>query len=246
MILAALSAYFALTPLIYSAQKTRQMKEDTQAFYEQLESMQMEQEPPRTNPNDHVPIPYENLYLDMRDYNKWLDATKQSGLNSREAYQDSYFDLTAYGLPDQVFGVIRIPRMDLEMPLYLGASYENMSNGASVLAQTSIPIGGENCNSVIAGHRSWNGYKYFLDIELLQYGDEVYITNLWETLTYKVVDIKIINPNDVNAILIQKDRDLVTLLTCHPYGSGGLYRYLVFCERVKEAAPANTGAESLQ
>ena len=51
---------------------------------------------------------------------------------------------------------------------------------------------------------------------------------------------------DVNAILIQKDRDLVTLLTCHPYGSGGLYRYLVFCERVKEAAPANTGAESLQ
>ena len=124
--------------------------------------------------------------------------------------------------PDQVFGVIRILRMDLEMPLYLGASYENMSNGASVLAQTSIPIGGENCNSVIAGHRSWNGYKYFLDIELLQYGDEVYITNLWETLTYKVVDIKIINPNDVNAILIQKDRDLVTLLTCHPYGSGGL------------------------
>ena len=89
-------------------------------------------------------------------------------------------------------------------------------------------------------------YKYFLYIELLQYGDEVYITNLWETLTYKVVDIKIINPNDVNAILIQKGRDLVTLLTCHPYGSDGLYRYLVFCERVKEAAPANTGAESLQ
>ena len=76
-----------------------------------------------------------------------------------EDYIDSYFDFTAYGFPDQVFGVIRIPRMDLEMPLYLGASYENMSNGASVLAQTSIPIGGENCNSVIAGHRSWNGYK---------------------------------------------------------------------------------------
>ena len=66
------------------------------------------------------------------------------------------------------------------------------------------------------------------------------------TFTYKVVDIKIINPNDVNAILIRKDRDLVTLLTCHPYGSGGLYRYLVFCERVKETAPANTSADTLQ
>ena len=121
-----------------------------------------------------------------------------------------------------------------------------MSNGASVLAQTSIPIGGENCNSVIAGHRSRNGSKYFPDIESMQYGDEVYITNPWETLTYKVVGIKIINLNDVNAILIQKDRDLVPLLTCRPTGSGGLYRCHVFCERVKEAAPANTGAESLQ
>ena len=75
--------------------------------------------------------------------------------------------------------MIRISRMDLEIPLYLGASCENMANGTSVLAKTSIPIGGENCNSVIAGHRRWNGYKYFLDIELLQYGDEVYITNIW-------------------------------------------------------------------
>ena len=49
-----------------------------------------------------------------------------------------------------------------------------------------------------------------------------------------MTDIKIINPNDVNAILIQKDRDMITLLTCHPYASGGKYRYLVFCERVEE------------
>jgi len=69
---------------------------------------------------------------------------------------------------------------------------------------------------------------------LLEMGDEVTITNLWGTLTYVVTEIKIINPNDVNAILIQKDRDMITLLTCHPYASGGKYRYLVFCERVEE------------
>ena len=39
----------------------------------------------------------------------------------------------------------------------------------------------------------------------------------------------------MNAILIQKDRDMITLLTCHPYASGGKYRYLVFCERVEDA-----------
>ena len=226
MILAALSAYYALTPLVYSAKKTRQLKEDTRIFYETTETVQQEAV------EAHVPMPYENLYLDIRDYNKWLYATRQESLNSREAYQAYRFDLTEYGLENQVFGVIRIPKMELEMPLYLGASDENMANGAAVLAQTSIPIGGESVNSVVAGHRSWNGYKYFLDIELLELGDEVYITNLWETLTYRVTEILIINPNEIDAILIQPGKDMITLLTCHPYGSGGLYRYLVYCERV--------------
>ena len=226
MILASLSAYYALTPLVYSAQKTRQMKEESQTFYENTELVQQEAV------QKHIPMPYENLYLDIRDYNKWLYATRQESLESREAYQAYRFDLTEYGLSNQVFGVIQIPKMELEMPLYLGASDENMSNGAAVLAQTSIPIGGENSNSVIAGHRSWNGYKYFLDIELLEAGDLVYITNLWGTLTYRVTEIQIINPNEIDAILIRPGKDMITLLTCHPYGSGGLYRYLVFCERV--------------
>lgn len=226
MILAALSAYYALTPLVYSAQKTRQMKEESRTFYEKTELVQQKAV------QKHISMPYENLYLDIRAYNKWLYATRQESLDSREAYQAYRFDLTEYGLSNQVFGVIQIPKMELEMPLYLGASDENMSNGAAVLAQTSIPIGGENSNSVIAGHRSWNGYKYFLDIELLEAGDLVYITNLWGTLTYRVTEIQIINPNEIDAILIRPGKDMITLLTCHPYGSGGLYRYLVFCERV--------------
>lgn len=65
-------------------------------------------------------------------------------------------------------------------------------------------------------------------------GDYVTITNLWETLTYKVVEIKIIYPYEVEQILIQDGRELLTLLTCHPYASGGRQRYLVFCERVVE------------
>ena len=236
--LAAASAYYALTPLVYSARKVRQMKVDSESFYVEAEEIQKEAE------EQHIPIPYEDLFLAMQQYNRSLYLTRQSGLSDREAYQASSFDLTAYGLSDQIFGVIRIPKMELEMPLYLGASDENMANGAAVLAQTSIPLGGANSNAVIAGHRSWNGYKYFLDIELLEPGDEVYITNIWETLTYKVTEIRIIKPNDIEAILIQPDRDLVTLLTCHPYGSGGLYRYLVFCERVEETASAEANAVS--
>lgn len=94
-------------------------------------------------------------------------------------------------------------------------------------------IGGVNTNCVIAGHRGWYGADYFRHIDRLQAGDMVTVTNLWETLTYTVVDIQIIQPDQVNRIKIQPGRDLLTLITCHPYASGGRQRLVVYCERRK-------------
>lgn len=130
-----------------------------------------------------------------------------------------------------MFGVISIPSLELELPLFLGAAYQHMADGAAHLSQTSLPIGGNNTNCVIAGHRGWGGAAYFRYITELQPGDEVIITNLWGEMTYTVIDTQIIAPNDVEQILIQEDRDMITLLTCHPYASGGKQRYLVYCER---------------
>lgn len=100
--------------------------------------------------------------------------------------------------------------------------------------QNFIPIGGKNTNCIIAGHRGWGGASYFRYVDKLQPGDEVIITNLWETLQYRVAEIQIIQPNEVEQILIKPGQELVTLLTCHPYASGGRQRYLVICERVNE------------
>ena len=52
-------------------------------------------------------------------------------------------------------------------------------------------------------------------------------------LTYQVVDTKVIRPNDVESIHIQPNRDMITLLTCHPPATGGRERYLVYCERIE-------------
>ena len=226
--LAFASAAFAVKPLIDGAEKSIEVKQAVEEFNENLGVIH------RISEEKHEVIPYSNLYEAMQTYNLQLYLFKQNKLDSKSAYEQSQFKLTDYGLPDEKFGVIKIPKMELEMPLFLGASEENMAAGAAVLAQTSVPVGGSNSNAVIAGHRGYSGYPYFKEIELLEAGDEVMITNIWKTLTYKVTEIKIINPNDVNEILIQKDKDMITLLTCHPYASGGKYRYLVFCERVKE------------
>ena len=175
--------------------------------------------------------PYPELWEDMVRYNQNIAAQGQSGLSCAYDYQKASFQLADYGLPDGIFGVLSIPAIDLEMPIYLGATEQHMANGAAHLSQTSLPIGGMDTNCVIAGHRGYSGASYFRYLDKLHVGDTVSVTNLWETLRYRVCEIRIIDPSDVEEILIQPGRELLTLLTCHPYASGGRQRYVVYCER---------------
>ena len=174
---------------------------------------------------------YPELLAALQEYNRQLYAEKQSGLVDLEACEEPAANLTAYGIEDEIIGVLEIPAMELTMPVYLGASDAHLAAGTAVLGNTSAPIGGDNTNCVIAGHRGWRGADYFRHIDKLAVGDTVKLTNLWETLTYTVADIQIIQPHEVDMIKIQSDRDLLTLLTCHPYASGGKQRYVVYCQR---------------
>lgn len=175
---------------------------------------------------------YAELWEEMCSYNEKIHDEQQALLSSRAALQKTDFQLRDYGRNDEVFAVLNIPKINLDMPVYLGATDQNLANGAAYLSQTSLPIGGENTNCVIAGHRGWNGAYYFRYVPDLRKGDVVTLQNLWETLSYQVVETKIIAPSDVDAIRIQEGRELLTLLTCHPYASGGKQRFLVICERV--------------
>lgn len=176
--------------------------------------------------------PYPELLAALQAYNRQLYAEKQHDLTSLEACEEPAVDLAAYGIEDEIIGVLEISAVELTMPVYLGASDEHLALGAAVLGSMSAPIGGDNTNCVIAGHRGWRGADYFRHIDRLQVGDTVTLTNLWETLTYTVADIQIIQPHEVDKIKIQQDRDLLTLLTCHPYASGGRERYVVYCEKL--------------
>ena len=176
---------------------------------------------------------YPELLAALQEYNRQLYAEKQCDLVDLEACEEPAADLVAYGIEDEIIGVLGIPAMELIMPAYLGASDAHLAAGAAVLGNTSAPIGGGDTNCVIAGHRGWRGADYFRHIDRLQKGDTVTLTNLWETLTYTVADIQIIQPHEVEKIKIQPNRDLLTLLTCHPYASGGRQRYVVYCERTE-------------
>lgn len=174
---------------------------------------------------------FTELYYEMEAYNEDLFFNGQE-ITDSWSYEQNPINIASLNSEEPVIGYVDIPDMDVRLPLFLGASSENLQKGAAVLAETSMPIGGENTNCVIAGHRGWNGMAYFQRIENLKKGSKVFIRNPWETLVYEVDSVKVIDPNDINSILIQPGEDMVTLFTCHPYViGGGPYRYLAFCKR---------------
>ncbi len=167
----------------------------------------------------------------MEMYNEQLVEFGQYELNDPFAYEQPSFDLASYTLYDNVFGHISAPAINMDLPIYLGANQYNMNFGAVQLSYSSMPIGGESTNAVFAAHRGYIGKIFFDNIVFLGEGDDVYITNPWEELHYKVVYTEVISPYDISKCYIQEGRDLITLLTCHPYGSNE-QRYMVVCERV--------------
>lgn len=176
---------------------------------------------------------FDELYSMMKLYNETLFKNGQKELSDPFSYEESSFDLSKYGLNDGIVGYIDIPKLDLHAPIYLGANEENMAKGVAQLGKTSLPIGGKNTNCVLAGHRGMRTKEMFLHIDKLQPGDEITVTNFREKLSYVVVETKVISPYSVNEILIQPGKDLITLISCHPYPQN-YQRYLVFCERKTE------------
>ncbi len=210
------------------------------AYREALENGEIDDKGYPINENGQrtssIPLLFESdlkrLYADSVKYNEMLKTEQGYLLIDSYSYTKASINLTEYGIFNGIYGYVTAPSIDMKLPLYLGASEENMSDGAAHLTYTSLPIGGESTNCVIAGHTGYIGRIFFDNIRKLQVGNEVRITNYWNTLIYRVTDTAVYKPNQSNDIFIKPDRDLLTLITCVSDGKGGFNRYYVTCERL--------------
>ena len=141
------------------------------------------------------------------------------------------------GLAGLPVGVLTVDSMACEAPVYLGSSEQNMLNGAAVVAGTSAPLGEPSSNCVIAAHRN----MFFKQIENVRVGDRVCLRTIWGGYVYRVVEIRIISPSDIKSAAVQEGKDLLTLVTCHPYGSNR-QRIIAVCER-DEGSVVLTGSK---
>jgi len=187
----------------------------------------------QNNPMASVYIPFwlEHIELWLSAINHQLFMQNQENLVDPFNYNHPSFNLHEMGFDTEIIGFIYIQRIGLRMPIYLGASTYHLNNGVAHLIHSSFPIGGKNTNAVIAGERNLYHGSLFKDIEQLEIGDEIHITNFMRTIIYTVEETKVIESHQIEAFAIQSGRDLVTLVTTHGNRCGNM-RYIVVAERL--------------
>lgn len=119
---------------------------------------------------------------------------------------------------DGMMGMVEIPRIKITLPIYHTTEEDVLENAAGHLEGSSLPIGGTNSHSVISAHRGLPSASLFTDLDKLEEGDHFLIRVLDETLCYEVDKISVVKPEETEALAVENGQDLVTLLTCTPYG----------------------------
>ena len=133
---------------------------------------------------------------------------------------------------DGIMGYIQIPKISVDLPIYHGTSEEVLEKGVGHIQNTSVPIGGNSTHSVLTGHTGLPNAELFTRLDELVVGDIFYIHVLNEILAYKVYEIKVVLPDNIDELRITSGEDLVTLVTCTPYGVNS-HRLLVKAKRVE-------------
>lgn len=119
---------------------------------------------------------------------------------------------------DEMMGSVEIPKINIKIPIYHTTEEEVLNKGAGHLEGSSLPVGGANTHAVISAHRGLLSASLFTDLDQMKVGDHFLLHVLDETLCYEVDKISVVKPEDTTALAVEDGQDLVTLLTCTPYG----------------------------
>lgn len=153
-----------------------------------------------------------------RKYNEEMGEIVSVDISLSTSTEDdeyvSYFNVLNIG---EAMAYISIPKIDAYLPIYHGLSEEVLQSGVGHLETTALPVGGLGTHCVLAGHTGLVRTKIFDDINKLEEKDKFYIYILGETLTYEVDKIDVVLPENTDTIVVEKDKDYITLVTCTPY-----------------------------
>ena len=200
---------------------------------------------------------YEKVWDQALQYNQWM-STKSNQWQIEPEETEFYNTLLNVGGTGNM-GYVSIPRINVNLPVYHGTEESVLQTSVGHIEGTSLPVGSvhdENdfgkvsfaSHCVISGHRGLPSAKLFSDLDRMEIGDVFTFSILDQTLTYEVDAINVVEPNDSQLIEIVPEKDLVTLVTCTPYGIN-THRLLVRGHRIeneKEALNARITADAIR
>ena len=166
-------------------------------------------------------------------YNKEL-LEKQTGVSdgfSMQSKRDDIYEKILNPSGDGIMGVLRIPKIQVHLPVYHGTSAKVLEEGVGHLYGSSFPTGGEGTHSVLSSHRGLPSKTLFTDLDQIKEGDLFFLDILGEEMAYRVEAILTVEPEETDALEIIPGKDYVTLVTCTPYGINS-HRLLVRGERI--------------
>lgn len=158
---------------------------------------------------------YESVLEEARRYNESI--SKKSFLNIETENIDEYNSALNIS-SDGIMGYIEIPKINVKLAIYHGTSEEVLQVAVGHMQGSSLPVGGESSHSVLLGHRGLPSAKLFTSLDKMVEGDIFYLNFLKEKIAYKVNNITVVEPKELENLKIEEGQDNVTLVTCTPYG----------------------------
>lgn len=164
--------------------------------------------------------------LELADTGQSFDVVRTNQFEKLPPY-DQQLCVLDHG----VMGILHIPKIGITLPIYHGVEEEALSKGAGHLPSSSLPVGSSTGRTVLSAHRGLMSSELFTRLDEMEIGDLFQIENPKQTMAYQVCNIEVILPEEVEKLAIIEGQDLVTLLTCTPYGIND-HRLLVTGRRV--------------
>lgn len=165
-------------------------------------------------------IDYKAEWNRAQNYNAALlpsilpDSFAKAAQGEGEAGYMACLNLTDNGM----MGYVQIPKINIKLPIFHTTDEEVLKEAAGHLEGSSLPVGGENTHAVISAHRGLPSAALFTDLDKLEEGDYFLLYILDDVLCYQVDQIHVVKPDQTEDLAVEPGQDLVTLLTCTPYG----------------------------
>lgn len=207
-------------PYLSSLYSQREYRAQFEAYQQEMESTQQDSQRQQA-----------------QQYNQQL-STEQSAL------EDAFSSQQPSGGEEGLLGYVEIEKIDVYLPIYEGTTEQILRKGIGHLSGSSLPVGGESTHAVLAGHSGLASQLMFTELEQLEIGDRFSLYVMGEELCYQVDQILTVEPWQTDALQIEEGKDMVTLITCVPYGVNS-HRLLVRGQRVEmEETQEQTSAVS--